>query len=258
MKFKTVTLSVILFFFCLSRNSFSVEKPLEGCFTKVEGRIEVQREKKDWKRALLYTTVSQGDTVKVGEKSEAEITFDEGTAVRLEDETEVVVSTSVWKEAKKAGELSVRLEKGKLLANFIKGPKSKFEVFSGGAKCAVRGTIFVVERRLDLTKIGVYKGTVTVENIRPTKGAPKKEVLLKEKEETAVKLDATPEKPSPLSAPMLKYWEEQVKMFNERVEENRKRLEEIYNKRKELLEQSYEQQKKGMEEQYEKLKKKFE
>ncbi|HCJ67407.1 MAG TPA: hypothetical protein DHV62_08835, partial [Elusimicrobia bacterium] len=222
---------------------------LEGSFTRVIGQIKIRKaNSSEWTNAEENMPVSLSDQIRSGAKSEAEITFDEGTIIRLEPESFVSISESTFEEKTQLKKLIIKANNGRVATNLEKfvHPKSKFEIQGpGGVVAAVRGTEFVFDISQDETvELAVFGGAVSVRN---EKVAPEKEFLIPQEKETVVKPGKEPLAPRNLTEKFLKYREEKIKAFHERVAENRKRRDEIRQRRMLWLEQRKIQRKERME-----------
>lgn len=211
---------------------------LEGSFTMVSGRVKVRRGNlSEWVNAEENMPVSLADQIKIGAKSEAEITFDEGTIIRLEPESFIVINESILEEKTQLKKLVIKVNNGRVLSNLEKfvHPKSKFQIQGpGGVVVAVRGTEFVVEVSKDETvEVAVFGGLVSVKN---EKVSPEKEIFVSEEKETIVRPGKEPIEPRNLTEKFLKYREEKIKNFHQRVAENRRRIDQIRQKRMEWIE----------------------
>ncbi len=236
-------LFVLTFSFIIIHNSsliihtcFAAE--LEGSFTRVIGQIKIRKANTaEWANAEENMPVSLSEQIRSGMKSEAEITFDEGTIVRLEPESFLSINESTFEETTQLKKLVVIANKGRVAANLEKfvHPKSKFEIKGpGGVVAAVRGTEFVFDvSQNETVELAVFGGAVSVRNEKVVRG---REFLVPQEKETVVKPGEEPLAPRDLTEKYLKYREEKIRAFHERVTENRRRREEIRQRRELWLE----------------------
>lgn len=217
---------------------YGEEKSFEGSFTRLVGEVKIKKASSaKWVNAEENMPVYRGDRIKTETGSEAEITFDEGTIIRLEPESSITINESTLEEKSNLRKLVVKVNNGRVLSNLEKfiHPNSKFEMQGpGGIVAAVRGTEFVFEVSKDETvEIAVFGGMVGVKN---EKISAEKEILVSKEKETIVKPDKEPLEPRNLTEKFLKYRAEKIKAFHERVAENRRRLDQIRQKRMEWVE----------------------
>ncbi|GEM_PF-1518747 len=217
---------------------YAEEKSFEGSFTRIVGEVKIKNASStEWVSAEENMLVSRGDRIKTETGSEAEITFDEGTIIRLEPESSITINESILEEKTQLKKLVVKVNNGRVLSNLEKftHPKSKFEIQGpGGIVAAVRGTEFVFEVSKDETvEVAVFGGMVGVKN---EKISAEKEIFVSEEKETVVKPDKEPLEPRNLTEKFLKYRAEKIKAFHQRVAENRKRIDQIRQKRMEWIE----------------------
>ncbi len=234
-----VYLITFLLIYTVSTSLISAEeKSLEGTFTHLIGEVKVKStNSNEWVNAEQNMPVYRGDKIRTGTNSEAEITFDEGTVIRLEAKSFLIIEETVFEEKTKVNKFIIRAESGRILSNLEKSvkAKSKFEIRGpGGTVAATRGTEFVFEVAEDKSvQVAVFGGKVGVKNEQV---APGKEILVEQEKETLIKLGSEPERPRALTEKMLKYREEKVLAFRKRVEANRMKLEEVRKRKLEWIE----------------------
>jgi len=219
-----VYLITFLLIYTVSTSLISAEeKSLEGTFTHLIGEVKVKStNSNEWVNAEQNMPVYRGDKIRTGTNSEAEITFDEGTVIRLEAKSFLIIEETVFEEKTKVNKFIIRAESGRILSNLEKSVK------------ATRGTEFVFEVAEDKSvQVAVFGGKVGVKNEQV---APGKEILVEQEKETLIKLGSEPERPRALTEKMLKYREEKVLAFRKRVEANRMKLEEVRKRKLEWIE----------------------
>ncbi len=219
---------------------FAIDKSLEGTITKISGKVVVQRYKSTtWDTAEPNMPIKQGDTVVTNIDSEAEIIFDDGTMLRLEQKTAILIEESAVDQKLGRKKVDVFIKGGKLLNNLEKLIRrdSKYRVRTPTAVIGVRGTQFSAEVSTNnaQTKLAVYGGTVAVQSSQLQ--GPGEEVAVGTEKETVVDAGKSPSQPSDFSDETKNYYLSRVVEFEKRVEENRKRLEEIIKAKQEYIEQ---------------------
>jgi len=217
---------------------YGEEKTLEGSFTRIIGQVKIRRENSlEWINAEENMPIYPLDQIKIGTKSEAEITFDEGTIIRLEEESFLIINEVILEEKTQFKKFVLKINNGQVLSNLEKfiHPKSKFEIQGpGGVVVAARGTEFLVEVSKDKkVEIAVFGGMVGVKN---EKVSPEKEILVPEEKETIVELSKEPLRPRNLTEKFLRYRAEKIHNFRQRIIQNRRRINELRKRKREWLE----------------------
>ena len=134
---------------------------LDARVTFIKGDVIFQgKETEDWTKLNLNDLVKQGSTIKTGDRSAAEITFEDGDSFFLRPNTTLGITSA----QRKGAFYSMRklfLQKGRTLIRTIPltGKKSAFEVSSHNAVAGVRGTEFRASVDAeDITRMEVLKG----------------------------------------------------------------------------------------------------
>ncbi|MCD4732880.1 FecR domain-containing protein [bacterium] len=114
--------------------------------------------------ASLHTKLSNGDIVRTGDRSKVELTFSDGSIVRLSSNSELTVNRA---ESSGLGTSTVlTCAGGRLWSNVIpfkEGGDSSYVVKTPTSTAAVRGTIFRTNVGADTsTSVRVYDGQVEV------------------------------------------------------------------------------------------------
>lgn len=124
----------------------------------VQGTVEVQRVgTSQWQRVQLNGTFRAGDTIRVAEKSRADIAMLDQSVLRLNANTTITVEG-----VKGRGTGLLNMLKG--AAHFLsRGPQS-LEVQTPFAVAGVRGTEFLVQVEAATSTVTVFEGTVVAEN----------------------------------------------------------------------------------------------
>lgn len=149
--------------------------------TFVKGTVEMGKKTDGpFKRLKRNKRVKAGSFVRTGENSRAELTFTDGSVLRLGPSSLLHVKEAGFDTKAKKVEVSAQLVGGKAWAKVSKlvGSDAKFEVKSQNAVAGVRGTVFRVNVDSDnATVVKVYDGAVAVSNAphfaeNPDKGKP--------------------------------------------------------------------------------------
>jgi hypothetical protein len=118
--------------------------------TVVDGAVLVSHGGAEFTSAREGVVLAAGDRIRTGTGAAAEITYFEGSSVRLEAETEIVVE-SLRTEADGGTVIGMMQTLGRtwhVVTKLISG-SSRYEVRTPSSTASVRGTIFAVEVRID-------------------------------------------------------------------------------------------------------------
>jgi len=150
----------------------------EARFSFIQNRVEMKRKERDrWVPIGIGDPTGEGDDVKTGVNSSAELTLDEGSKIDISPRTTVKVSR-LYTDLKTGGNRSsFKLDGGRLLAKVSKTERnSRFSIRTPTAVAAVSGTDFIVEVEEDrVTKVAVIDGSVQV---APSTGEEEEEEVL--------------------------------------------------------------------------------
>jgi hypothetical protein len=162
MKLK-IFLSILIFLFSL-KGIIYCEPSRSGIINLVYGICEVKRGEK-WEKAISKFVIYQGDLIRTGEKSKAEIIFDDGSIVRIAEKTELKINTLSLNIEKKEYKTNITAKIGNLWARVkkITGYKNNFETATPTSIAGVRSTVYRMRIDEDTTTIlRVYKGKVEI------------------------------------------------------------------------------------------------
>lgn len=139
---------------------------LEGQATKARGGRRTP--------LSVGTAVGQGDTIATGEATRIELTFSDGSALRLGPRARVLLTEAHFGGGAAKRRLTARLFLGNIWAkvtSLIQG-EQKFAIETENAVAGVRGTTFRVDARDDKSVlVRVYDGAVAVGKGAPPSGA---------------------------------------------------------------------------------------
>jgi hypothetical protein len=165
---------------------------IEAKLTYLEGEVSLTRDKTRLP-AELDMVLLPGDTVETGKDAQAEVTFDDSSAINLDPESRFVITELVKDSASGQRTVKTNLFSGELKAQIAKlAQNSTFEIESPTAVAAVRGTEFIVAyREGQPTQVTVLVGRVGVR--RP--GKREAEVFIQEHERLFIRLAERPGRP---------------------------------------------------------------
>ncbi|MGC8809318.1 MAG: FecR domain-containing protein [bacterium] len=171
--------------------------PLDARVSFIKGEVLIQEKgKEEWIGLNLKDIVKQGSTIKTGDKSAVEITFEDGASFYLRSNTTLGLTTA----RKKGNFYTARklfLQKGNTILRSVppSGARSRSEVVTQNAVAGVRGTDFRASvDQEETTRMEVLHGAIELE-------AKKQKVEVKEGEGSVVKKGEPPLKPRQLLPP---------------------------------------------------------
>ncbi|MEA3428127.1 MAG: FecR family protein [Thermodesulfobacteriota bacterium] len=157
-------LSKISLLICLCLTPFSsfagANQQVAGTITFMMGDVFVSHDKTAWVDADFDVKIHQGDQIRTEAESRCEITLEDGTIVRMDENSFQQFEKCMIKKTSK--EVSLFLSTGKMWLNARKilAKSDSFKVRTNKAVCAIRGTKFRVDTDDEQTRISVHKGVV--------------------------------------------------------------------------------------------------
>ena len=144
--------------------SFTPEQPSVGKVSFPLGNVLVLSQGETrFRKAKFNMQVVNGDTVETKKQSRCEITYHDGSVVRIDEQSIYTIEKATISDEKK--EVESNLSIGKLWANLkklIRG-KDSWKLKSPAAVVAVRGTVYRMNAGVDSsTQVLVYEGQVDV------------------------------------------------------------------------------------------------
>ncbi len=108
-----------------------------------------------WQPAVLDQVLTVQDEVVTDSLGRAEITFDNGSRIKLSPKSNIVITKQSWNEKEDSDETELRLLVGRILSKVAKlrSSKSLFSVSTPTAVAGIRGTEFVAEHKPDKTSL---------------------------------------------------------------------------------------------------------
>jgi len=208
--FKMKQLSKISLLICLCLATFpsfaGANRQVAGTVTFMMGDVFVSHDKTTWVNADFDMKIHQGDQIRTEAESRCEITLEDGTIVRMDENSSQQFEKYIV--SKSAKDVSLFLSTGKMWLNARKilAKSDSFKVRTNKAVCAIRGTKFRVDTDDYQTQISVHKGVVATWS------------TLFDKAEYKANKDAAISKPYPVAGPdpvSMEKWVEIVKAFQQ-------------------------------------------
>jgi hypothetical protein len=133
--------------------------------TFVKGDVQSSADGAKWANVKRNAEVAPGSLVKTGDSSRAELTFADGSVVRVGPGSQLKVDGAAFDGKSKEVTVQATLVAGEAWAKVAKlvDDKAKFQVKTANAVAGVRGTVFRVNVDKDeATVVKVYNGAVAV------------------------------------------------------------------------------------------------
>ncbi len=124
----------------------------------VQGSVEAKRRgEREWQRVRFNDAYCAGDSIRVGERSRADILLANDAILRLDEKTAVVISG-----AETGKTFLIDLVNG--IAHFFSRFKRSLTVVTPFVNATVEGTEFLVKVDTDKTFLSIYEGAVSASN----------------------------------------------------------------------------------------------
>jgi len=133
--------------------------------TFVKGDVDASSDGATWTHVKRNGEVKPGSTLKTGDNSRAELTFPDGSIVRLGPASQLKVEAAAYDGKTKEVKVEATVVAGQAWAKVAKlvDDQAKFQVKTANAVAGVRGTVFRVNvDRDEATVVKVYNGAVAV------------------------------------------------------------------------------------------------
>jgi len=201
-------LSKISLLICLYLTTFAsfadAGRQVAGTVTFMMGDVFASHDKTAWINADFDMKIYQGDQIRTEAESRCEITLEDSTIVRMDENS--LQQFEKCMISKTGKEVSLLLSTGKMWLNARKilAKSDSFKVRTNKAVCAIRGTRFRVDTDDEKTQISVHKGVVATWSSLFDKPKPEP--------------DASISKPVPIAGPhpvSMGKWVEIVKAFQQ-------------------------------------------
>jgi hypothetical protein len=149
----------------LTATSFSPQKSAVGKVSFPLGNVLVlSKGETRFRKATFNMPIKNGDKVETKKQSRCEITYNDGSIVRIDEQSIYTVEKAIFSTEKQ--EVESNLSIGKLWANLkklIRGKDSSWKLKSPAAVVAVRGTVYRMNSGADSsTQVLVYEGQVDI------------------------------------------------------------------------------------------------
>ena len=158
---KIYKICLILCLILIPFSSFAdAKRHIAGTVNFMIGDVFVSSDGKNWNDASFDMKIYTGDKIKTGIESRCEITFPDGSIIRMEEKS--LQQFKRVEPQKTVKSYSIFLSAGKIWLNARKivSKDESFQVRTDKAVCAIRGTTFQVDASKESTQITVFKGEI--------------------------------------------------------------------------------------------------
>ena len=206
-----------------------------------EGEVSIQKQDEEiWLPVEVDIPLEEGDRIKTGKDGHVEILMDDGSMVKLEENSEITIRELAADYQTKSITSSLFLWFGRVLSNVTKftNKTSRFQVSTPTLVAGVRGTEFIVETTdSELTEVGVFDGEVAVGGLdKEGRLIKESEVVLNKGFQTSVKKGKRPKAPFGFSRRMLAH-QKKLDRLRKKALKQRRNLPQIMKKRGKAREQ---------------------
>jgi hypothetical protein len=157
-----LTLFTLLLLFISYSLAVTVNVKSAGKVTKLIGPAQIKKEDKgNWLPLKQGMFVDVKDRVQVSKDAKLELTFVDGTKLRMGGNTDLNINQYKPGSKDKPAQSFIKLNKGKVWAKVAKG-KNKLGVQGKMATCMVAGTCYRMESNNESTSTTVYEGAVGI------------------------------------------------------------------------------------------------
>lgn len=143
----------------------AAQEPVTAKITRLVGNVEVRsKAAATWRPARIGMTVKEQWDVRAYMESEAEVTFTDGTILRIGENSVVNISRMKGDAAAGSSQSTIKVLSGKVWGNVKKlsSAQSEFEFETPTAVASIRGTRLGIDVGKKRTTIDVYEGKVFV------------------------------------------------------------------------------------------------
>ncbi|MBW1775194.1 MAG: FecR domain-containing protein [Deltaproteobacteria bacterium] len=240
----TLSLFVVISFIIPSGFAQGVEEddPYSATLVAFEGEVSIQKQDEEiWLPVEVNIPLEEGDRIKTGKDSQVEILMDDGSMVKLEENSEITIRELAADYQTRSITSSLFLWFGRVLSNVTKftSKNSRFRISTPTLVAGVRGTEFIVETTdSQLTEVGVFDGEVTVGGLdKEGRLIKESEVVLNKGFQTSVKKGKRPKAPFGFSRRMLAH-QKKLDRLRKKALKQRRDLPQIMKKRVKAQEQA--------------------
>jgi len=195
-------------FILISSGLYAEEKRGSATLTDFEGEVYLyDTEDEEWSRVQKEIPIASNDRIKTGPDSFVEILFDDGSMIRLEENTEIYINEleADFDTSTITALLFIKIGRVLTTIKSFSQESSEFRIKTNTAVLGVRGTDFVTETEdEDVTDLGVFNGSVAANGIS-SRGVmlEESEVVVESGYETRILLNRKPSTPIQHTGKML-------------------------------------------------------
>ncbi|MBN1759907.1 MAG: FecR domain-containing protein [Chitinispirillaceae bacterium] len=162
---KMVFVAGVIFCIALLPLPITAQNTVTAKVTHLVGTVEVRsKTAASWRPARLGMTVKEKGDIRVFVESEAEVTFTDGTKLKIGENSVVTLSRMKTESGGESSQSTVKILSGKVWGNVKKltSSRSEFDFETPTAVASIRGTRLGIEVGKRRTTVDVYEGKVFV------------------------------------------------------------------------------------------------
>ncbi|MEW6042019.1 MAG: FecR family protein [Elusimicrobiota bacterium] len=127
------------------------------------GEVKVFKGKENvWKNAFKYMPLEEKDKIKTDKSSFCDIVLDDGSMIKLNEKTELLIKYLRYELKKQKYRFSLQTGKLHGAVNKLSTPGSRVSIKTPTSVAAVRGTDFAIIATTESTNIGLFEGKLAV------------------------------------------------------------------------------------------------
>lgn len=176
MRIKIILICFLLIFLVnIALFAASNDKNVMGYVSAIQDKLYIQKAdsvlidpgesnmaEKVWEPALIGTAFKEGDRIKTGASGYAELKFNDGSKIKLSNNTVITIKT---KKTDKGFISKIKINVGKIWCNIVSPRAMQLDIETPAANATIRGTEFEVNcEKENLSVLSVYNGTVEFYN----------------------------------------------------------------------------------------------
>lgn len=130
-------------------------------FSVIDGVVEMSNNGDDWLEVSAETSLREGDYVRTNNDSRAVITLDDGSAIRLDGDTTIILKSL------KSNDIKIEQVNGALYSRIVPSDRN-FEVISDDISYQALGTAFLTIRGDSINGVQVFQSSVKTNDMSDT------------------------------------------------------------------------------------------
>ncbi|MFN3966611.1 MAG: FecR domain-containing protein [Endomicrobiia bacterium] len=164
----------VIFLFSNMLKTQQKEEDFVGCIYKFSGNVEIFcPEKNAWEKVKKYISIKEGNKIKTGKNAFCDIVMQDGSTIRLSENTEIDIITLKIKNKDQNYKFKIKFGKILGLMGKLNSTNSSINIQTPTAVMAIRGTDFSIITSSESTHLGLFEGELNI------KTETEEEIILK-------------------------------------------------------------------------------